>query len=182
MHNNCNMFARIDLTELIHIFPVSFGERVKLKPLLTQMGEKVNPSERSARLPPDAETDQGKGTVVSTSSLSFDDVAKTRARFDSLMVESITESITLLLSRNVADALFAHLETRTVTRDQICNHLETIHSILETVFGPGAKALEKDITKRLYMKLGIKFLDDPEMTLANHSIYLKKLQKLAGEE
>jgi len=163
-------------------FLVGCRGSIKLKPLLTQIEEKVTPPERSARFPPCVGEEKGEGAVSSTNSLSFNDVVRTRARFDELLVESIEESITLLLNHHVAEALFAHLEARSLKRDQICNHLDTIHTILERIFGAGAKAIERDITKRLYVKLGVKFLDDPEMTLASHSIYLKKLQKLSTPE
>jgi len=135
-----------------------------------------------AWLLPDVEEGQGKGALVSADDLAFTDVAERAARFNALLIECIDESVTSLLSHQVADALFAHLEALSVPRDQISYELDTIHSILERVFGTSARTVEKDITKRMYVKLGLRFIDDPRMTLTSHAIYLRKLQTLNGNE
>jgi hypothetical protein len=113
---------------------------------------------------------------VSADPASFTDILARAARFNTLLVESIDESLTSLLSHQVADALFAHLEARTVTRDQISHQPDMFHYTLERVFGPSAKTVEKNITQRLYAKLGLKYVEDPRMTMAGHVTYLKKLQ------
>jgi hypothetical protein len=169
------MFAKADLTKLSALLQVRWWD-IKLKPLLTRTEENVTLSEQSTWVPLDAKDSRGKAAAVSADPLAFTDVAKRAARFNALLVESIDESITSLLSHQVADALFAHLKNRSVTRDQIFYQLDTIHSILERLFGPSTRIIEKDITKRLYLKLGIRFIDDPRMTLASHAIYLRKLQ------
>ena len=114
--------------------------------------------------------------------VSFNDVAERAARLNALLVESIDESITSLLSHQVAEALFAHLEARSVLKDQISYQLDVFHSTLEKVFGPSARTVERNITRRLYGRLGLKFIDDPRMTLASHVIYLKKLQTPTKEQ
>jgi AraC-like DNA-binding protein len=110
---------------------------------------------------------------VSADPVPFTDILARAARLNALLVESIDESLSSLLSHQVADALFAHLEARTVTRDQISHQLDMFHYTLERVFGPSARTVEKNITKRLYGKLGLGYIEDPRMTLAGHVKYLK---------
>jgi len=122
----------------------------------------------------DAKEHQTEITELSTNTLTFTDVAKA-SRLNALLVETIDESLTSLLSRKVADALFARLETQSVTKDQVSYQLDMVHAILERIFGPSATTIEKDIMKRLHAKLGISFIDDSRMVFGSHAIFLKLL-------
>ncbi len=89
------------------------------------------------------------------------------------MVESIDETITALLSREVVNALYSHLErVHSISKDEMPYRLETLFSTLETIFGgPSSRTISKAIAKKLYAKLGLTFPDihdNPSRTLLEY--------------
>jgi hypothetical protein len=87
-----------------------------------------------------------------------------------LLLESIDETLTDLLSARVVDALYLHLQTtHSITRDEVPYRLETLSSTLDNVFGRSHKIICRAIAKKLYAKLGLTFLDNPvERTLIQY--------------
>jgi hypothetical protein len=82
------------------------------------------------------------------------------------LLESIDETITALLSREVDDALYLYLQrVHSISRDEIPHKVETFCSILEKVFGRGSKTVSKAIARKFYAKLGLTFSDNPGRTL-----------------
>lgn len=79
--------------------------------------------------------------------------------FDKLVVESIDETITELLSRRVLNALYAHLEKfHSIRRNEIPTQLEALSTTLENTLGTASsRTINKVIAKKLYTKLGIPF-------------------------
>jgi hypothetical protein len=83
--------------------------------------------------------------------------------FNGLLLESIDETLTALLSRGVVDSLYLHLQTvHSISRDEVPSKLGISVSILEGVFGvKGSRTICKAIARNLYTKLGLEFFDFP---------------------
>jgi hypothetical protein len=96
--------------------------------------------------------------------------AEQSREFNDALVESIDETITDLLSREVVDALYVHLQTvHSISRDEVPYRLETLFSTLEKTFGlPGSKTICKAVARKFYAKLGLPFIDYPGRTLLEH--------------
>lgn len=89
---------------------------------------------------------------------------------DVLLGESIDETITTLLSREVADALYLHLnKAYNITKDEVPRKLEILRSTLEDTFGvPSSRTISKVIARRLFVKLGFSFMTNPNRTLIEY--------------
>jgi hypothetical protein len=96
--------------------------------------------------------------------------AELEMEFNGLLLESIDETITALLSREVVDALYVHLQTaNSISRDEVPYKLQTLCSTLEKTFGlPGSKTISKAIAKKFYAKLGLTFFDFLGRTLIEY--------------
>ena len=90
--------------------------------------------------------------------------------FNEVLVESIDETITALLSRAVVEALYVHLQTfYSVSRDEVPYRLETLFASLEKVFGVrSSQIITKAIAKQFYIKLGLEFTSNPNRTLLEY--------------
>jgi hypothetical protein len=89
--------------------------------------------------------------------------------FNDVLVESIDEAITDLLSRPVVDALYAHLQTNySISRDEVPCRLDTLITTLEKTFGSSARIITKAIARKFYLKLGLEFTGDPSRTLLEY--------------
>ena len=100
------------------------------------------------------------------------------------MVESIDETITALLSREVVDALYAHLQsTHSIAKDEVPYRLETLLSTFERTFGlPSSKTICKAIARKFYSNLWLTFSDNPSRTLVEYVEEAKiKLQEGEGQ-
>ena len=85
------------------------------------------------------------------------------------LLESIDETISVLLSPEVNDALYLHLwRVHMVSRNDTPYRLEILCSTLEKVLGRGSKIVCKLIARRLYAKLGLTFFDNPTLTLIDY--------------
>jgi hypothetical protein len=87
-----------------------------------------------------------------------------------LLVESIDETITTLLSREVVDALYLHLQkVHSIPKDQVLYKLETLCSTLEKTFGLlSSRIICKGIARRLFAKLGLTYISNPDRTLLEY--------------
>ena len=89
--------------------------------------------------------------------------------FNDLLVQSIDETITDLLSRAVVDALYAHLQTvYSVPKDEVPNRLDTLLTALEKVFGASSQTITRAIARKFYLKLGLEFTNHPSYTLIEY--------------
>jgi len=89
--------------------------------------------------------------------------------FNDLLLESIDESITVLLSRQVADALYLHLQTtHSVSRSDVPYKLDILLTTLEETLGKSARTVGKAIAKRFYLKLQLEFTNNPNHTLLEY--------------
>jgi hypothetical protein len=86
------------------------------------------------------------------------------------LLESVDETITALLSREVADALYLHLQTaHSIPRDEVPYKIEPLCSTLNKIFGAsGTTTICKAIARRLFLKLGLTFSDRPPRTLLEY--------------
>lgn len=104
--------------------------------------------------------------------------------FNDLLVESIDESITVLLSRQVVDALYLHLQTtHSISRNDVPYKLDTLCTTLQKTIGPpSAQTLGKAIAKRFYLKLQLEFTNHPNRTLLEYVDEAKtKMQSLSSD-
>jgi len=87
-----------------------------------------------------------------------------------ILMESIDETITGLLSREVADALYTHLQTvHSISKDEIPYRLDTMFSTLERTLGlSSSKTIGKVIARNLHAKLGLPFQNNPDRTLLEY--------------
>lgn len=95
------------------------------------------------------------------------------AEFNLILIKSIDETLTGLLSVRVVDALYDHLEkVHAISKDEVPYRLETLLSTLEKIFGgPSSKIIGKAVAKKLYAKLGLAFPlihNNPDPTLAEY--------------
>ena len=87
-----------------------------------------------------------------------------------VFLESIDETIAALLSQEVVTALYLHLQrAHSIPRNEVPNKIEALCSTLNKVFGTsGTAAISKAVARKLFMKLGLTFSDNPPLTLAEY--------------
>ena len=94
---------------------------------------------------------------------------ETVKEFNDLLLESIDESVAVLLSRQVVDALYVHLQTvHSITRDDVPNRLDILIAALQRTLGSGALTVGKVIARAFYLKLQLEFTNDPNRTLLEY--------------
>jgi len=106
------------------------------------------------------------------------------AHLNLLLSESIDETITNLLSREVVEALYVYLQkVHAVSREDVPYKLDTLCSTLEKTFGfTGSRTISKAIARRVYAKLALPFHDNPGRTLIEYVEEAKaKLSYVEGE-
>jgi hypothetical protein len=90
--------------------------------------------------------------------------------FNEALIHSIDETVTTLLSRQVADALYAHLErVHSVSKLEIPNRLDALSTTLEQTFGSqSSRTISKAIAKRLYTALELDLSPSPRGSLIDY--------------
>jgi hypothetical protein len=74
------------------------------------------------------------------------------------LVQCVEETISQVLGRKVADALFHTLQANHgIVRDELPYRLETLTSLLTSLGVAGTEVLERAIARRLYKKVGLEF-------------------------
>ena len=90
-------------------------------------------------------------------------------KFNDLLVEVIDETIISLLSVQVAEALYSHLEKHhSIGKDEIPYRLDTLSSTFQGIFGSSSRIVEKAIAKRFYFRLDFRFDDKPTKRLVEY--------------
>jgi len=90
-------------------------------------------------------------------------------RFESLILESIDETLGDLLGKRAREAVYDHLERNCfIARSEIPRCLDDFFSVLETTFGKGSKTIGKVIAKRIYAKLGWEFTEVPNLEFKDY--------------
>jgi hypothetical protein len=92
------------------------------------------------------------------------------ARFNELLSESIEEAVKELLSSQVVEALYRHLEQQhAITRDELPYRLPTLYRVLEETFGiGGAKSIGKVAARKFYARMNLDFIDKSEYTFFDY--------------
>lgn len=89
--------------------------------------------------------------------------------FNDLLLESIDETITVLMSRQVLGALYLHLQTtHSIPRNDLPNKLDALFTTLQKTLGGGAQTIGKAIARRFYLKLQLEFTENPSRTLLEY--------------
>jgi hypothetical protein len=85
-------------------------------------------------------------------------------------LESVDETITALLSREVVEALYLHLQTvHSIPRDEVSYKIEALCSTLNKIFGTsGTETICKAIARRLFVKLELTFPNSSPRTLPEY--------------
>jgi hypothetical protein len=83
-----------------------------------------------------------------------------------VLLESIDETVTALLSRKVADSLYVYVEkVHSIPRNEVPHRLDLLVPVLERIFGAGgSRTICKAIARNLYTKLDVEFFDLPSRT------------------
>ena len=105
--------------------------------------------------------------------------------FNDVLVESIDETISDLLSRAVVDALYAHLQTfHSISRDRLPDRLDALLTSLVQIFGDhGTETITRAIARKFYLKLGLEFKYNPNRTLLEYVDEARmELQTLQSKE
>jgi hypothetical protein len=103
-----------------------------------------------------------------------------RNRFNGLLGEAIDETIFVLLGREVVNALYLHLQkVHSIPKNEIPDNLEVFCSTLSGIFGrPGSSTICRAVARRLYVRLGLIFPNNPDRTLADYVVEAKmKMQE-----
>jgi hypothetical protein len=92
------------------------------------------------------------------------------SEFNRTLLDSMDEALTEVLSAEVKERLYRYLEARSgIVRGMLPSRLDDLASVLSIIFGPKANlVLARAIAKRLYSKLGIRFIEKPDYTLLNY--------------
>jgi hypothetical protein len=106
-------------------------------------------------------------------------------RFNRILLESIGETISNLLSKKVEGALYTHLENvQSVSKDAIPSQLDVLSQTLEDIFGAtGSLTISRAIARRLYTKLEMADIPvAPARTLKEYVENAKKNLRRRGNQ
>ena len=87
-----------------------------------------------------------------------------------LLLVSMDEAITDLLSREIVDAIYLHLQkVHSISKNDVPYKIETLCATLNGVFGAsGTATISKAIARKLFAKLGLTFPAGPGRTLSDY--------------
>lgn len=90
-----------------------------------------------------------------------------RLVFEQALGDSIDEALKEILSEKVRDSFLKYCEASFhVSKADLPSHIEGFVKALSDIFGPvGGLVLGRAIAKRLYLKLGLPFVDKNDRTL-----------------
>jgi hypothetical protein len=102
--------------------------------------------------------------------------------FDRLLLDSMDEALTDVFGAEFREMFYRYLEVRfCIMKATFPSRLDDLASALSTTFGPtGSLVLGRAIAKRLYSKLGIRFIEKPDWTLLEYFDHLKKREDAEG--
>jgi len=99
-----------------------------------------------------------------------------------LLLDSVDEALTDLFGAEFREMFYRYLEERfCMSKGTLPSRLDDLASVLSTTFGPtGSLVLGRAIAKRLYSKVGIRFIEKPGWTLVEYFDYAKKREDAGG--
>lgn len=91
-------------------------------------------------------------------------------RFNDILLGSIDEAITGLLSRKVVEALYIYLQNAcSIRKEEVPYRLEALSAVIDETFGlAGSRTVTKAIARKLYSKLALPFQDNTPRTLREY--------------
>jgi hypothetical protein len=97
-----------------------------------------------------------------------------RSPTDQALIAALDSGL-MVLGGNVRQVLYAVFERdHHVKRQEIPEHLQTFHEVLEEEFGEVAKVIERQIAKSLYARMGMTFLPKGNWTLVEYFDFVKR--------
>lgn len=89
-------------------------------------------------------------------------------KFRKALLEA-TDSGLQVLGESVRYVIYHHVERNSsLRREEIPERLKDFHKALESLFGAGARVIERIVADRLYGKLGLKFEEHEGWTLVDY--------------
>jgi len=80
-----------------------------------------------------------------------------------------------VFSDQVRDAIYKKLEKAcSVRSNEIAEHLDALHQILQDNFSGGSKVIERSIARRIIRKIGWEFVEIPEFGLLEYFEMVKE--------
>ena len=89
-------------------------------------------------------------------------------RIDDYIAVSIDESIAEMLGGAVVDSFFIHLNEQGISRKDAPKKVALFCSLLDETFGIQSKAIQRNIAKRLFDKLGLIITLDEDKQLIEY--------------
>jgi hypothetical protein len=81
----------------------------------------------------------------------------------------------MVLGETVRATIYQCFESKyQLKREEIPEKLDTFHEALESMTGAGAKAIERQIARDLYSRLGLEFAGRMDWTIVEYFDYAKK--------
>ncbi len=101
--------------------------------------------------------------------LEINDVMRTKVA-DRMLLDSVAETFREVFSEEFGVVFYDYLErTFSITRTMIPERLDEFQSALSKTFGQSASSvLAKAIAKRLYLRVGLRFVEKPGYTLLQY--------------
>jgi hypothetical protein len=95
-------------------------------------------------------------------------------------LEAFDEGL-FVLGSSVRDTVYYHIEKVSgLRREEIPERLEEFHKALASLFGAGARVIEKLIATKLYAQLGLSFVEHEEWTIIDYADDAKKAKRYAS--
>jgi len=89
--------------------------------------------------------------------------------FNSLLIESVDETISGILGRTILEATYRFLaKDRGITKEHIPDRLDEFDTALVRMFGVGGMTLSRAIAKTLCSKLGLEFVPVRDKRLVDY--------------
>lgn len=106
------------------------------------------------------------------------------SEFNRILPDSVDEILVEVFGAEIKDMLYRYLEARSgIVREMLPYRLDDLASVLSITFGPKANlVLARAIAKRLYSKLGLRFIEKTDYTLLNYSRDAKIKMQIHSEE
>jgi hypothetical protein len=98
--------------------------------------------------------------------------------FESILLDTIDETLSLVLSERAKEAIYSHVEKYyDLRKEEIPIKPEVFASCLEKIFGRAAAVMEKMVLKRFYSKLGIAFEETKDWNFKDYIISAERSAK-----
>jgi hypothetical protein len=95
--------------------------------------------------------------------------AESRPRFKEVIDAAVSETIVELLGENASKSFFEYLRDKEgIPRDNVPQHLKTVFSTLQRLFGIAGRTIGRAIIRNLYKNLGLKLAENPSYHLTDY--------------